>query len=212
MDLPIDPYFTVTYRLIPTEATSAKTVNISGVFSFMINERTFDLDIIERNEMLAGLNREQLNNILSNLNIQPTERQEIADVPQQQQQQQQQQQTQRPQPPQQQQRYSSNNTKHLLEDEKGIYYRVQIAAGHKEVNIPRYFRNYRLERDVMREDHEGWFKYTVGSFAEYKDARDYRVHTSNTTSIKDAFVVAYNDGKRITVQDALMALNQRWIR
>ena len=100
----------------------------------------------------------------------------------------------------------------MLELESGVKYRVQIAAGHREVSVQAYFRSYRLENPVKMEMHDGWYKYTVGPFTEYKAARDYRVNLSNTTKITDAFVAAYNNGKRITVQDALMALNQTWVR
>jgi hypothetical protein len=94
----------------------------------------------------------------------------------------------------------------------GVCYGVQIAAGHKLVNIPYTFKNYRLEYQVNREEHDGWYKYITGPFGKYRDARDYRVQLSNTTAIKDAFVTAYSNGKRITVQEALMALNEKWVK
>jgi len=233
MDLPAEPFFTVMYKLIPEEGTviDQQAMRIAGEFSYMVNDRTFSSVIIERRETLARLNRDQVNDLLRDVAVQVTEQQPVlvagtttqqqpvsgttttppatttrppsttTSTP-----------TSTPRPISTPAIATSSDASDMLKPESGVYYRVQIAAGHRPVNTQRYFRNYRLEYSVMREDHEGWYKYSVGSFAEYKDARDYRVHLGNTTTINDAFIAAYNNGKRITVQDALMALNQRWVK
>jgi hypothetical protein len=220
MDLPADPYFTVTYKLIPDEglAADSSSMHLAGVFSYMINDRTLTSTIVERKETLAGLNKDQVNAILNGVTIQATEQPVLiagADP--------------QTQPGSKTSGSSSTPSKtgssstspgravatdsgDVLTPESGIYYRVQIAAGHKPVNSQRYFRRYKLEYSVLKEQHEGWFKYSVGSFTEYRDARDYRVHLGNTSTLNDAFIAAYNNGKRITVQDALMALNQKWYK
>jgi len=239
MDLPVEPYFTVTYKLIPDDGVipDLASMSLSGVFSYMINEHTFSSEIVERQETLAGLNNAQVSDLLRGITVQAIEQLPLlvtdTSTPQSSSTQQttqstsQTSSTSRPvttvtattSPP------SSvattppvrtvtvtNDASDLLKPESGVYYRVQIAAGHKPVNTQRHFKSFRLEYSVAKETHEGWFKYTVGSFVEYKDARDYRVHLNNTTKIDDAFIAAYNNGNRITVQDALMALNQKWYK
>ncbi len=99
-----------------------------------------------------------------------------------------------------------------LEPEQGVYYRVQLAAGRRPVDPESYFRNMSIPFNIHTEIHDGWYKYSIGSFYDYRSARDQRVNIWNTTPVGDAFVSAYSDGVRITVQEALAIASHRWYR
>lgn len=92
--------------------------------------------------------------------------------------------------------------------EKGVTYKVQVGAGHQTVSKNYFASKFNLNESVAIENHDGWIKYIVGKFTEYKQAKDKRNDIRN--NIKTAFVTAYNQGKRITVQEALMISNQKW--
>ncbi|MFN3917334.1 MAG: SPOR domain-containing protein [Flavobacteriales bacterium] len=84
----------------------------------------------------------------------------------------------------------------------GISYRVQIAAGKNNVESSYLKKKYRITETVQREEHAGWYKYTVG---EYKNLTEATKSVRNLrNSIDGAFIVAYNNGKRITFQEAQM--------
>ncbi len=222
MNLPINSDFNVSYRLIPKEGVQQKSPNISGTFSFMVNDKTLSVDISQTDRSVENLNDQEVNDLIAeqknkpanvsenqmaeNVNPvveQPVEKpKEVVTKPKNTK-------TEVKKPVS---KRKSNDLAYILEPETGIYYRVQVAAGHKKIDIKKYFKKFHLDMDVRKENHEGWVKYSVGSFQVYKDARDYRVHIWNTTVIDDAFVSAYNSGNRITVQEALMIADQKWYK
>lgn len=209
MNLPSDQLFTVSYKLVPKKS-NARPPLLKGKFSFLEGEKTTSLDILQTDMDLASVEPSQLNQLINSLSepmladngsagtetrTSSTGNQGTTESS-----------------GRQTRRETRNNNKYLLQPEQGIYYRVQLAAGHKDINIKRYFKQYKLDKEVRKEFHEGWQKYSIGSFPVYKEARDYRVHIWNTTVIDDAFVSAYNNGERITVQEALMIANQTWYK
>ncbi len=93
----------------------------------------------------------------------------------------------------------------------GVSYSVQIAAMLRLVSPSYYKKIYGLTGDVKTEQVNGLNKYTNGSFADYNGAHDQR-NEIRTNGGTDAFVTAYNNGNRITVQEALMITTQKWIQ
>lgn len=92
-----------------------------------------------------------------------------------------------------------------------ISYKVQLLAAHKITN-KKYFKEKHQFNDVFNiENHEGWVKYTTGEYNEYKRARDKR-ETLTIHKFPGPFVTAYNNGERITVQEALMTSKQDWVQ
>jgi hypothetical protein len=97
--------------------------------------------------------------------------------------------------------------------EKGITYKVQILAAHRVVDKTYLKKKFSFDQEYNIENHNGWIKYTAGSYAQYKDARDARVKiTSESSNLPGPFVTAYNDGERITVQEALLISKQLWYK
>lgn len=95
----------------------------------------------------------------------------------------------------------------------GVNFRVQVCAGHQSVRSNHFEKVYKFtEEQIYTENHEGWIKYTIGGFDAYKSARDRREQVTTGYSFPGPFVTAYNNGTRITVQEALMITRQRWVQ
>ncbi|HWY38654.1 MAG TPA: hypothetical protein VNY73_08855 [Bacteroidia bacterium] len=94
--------------------------------------------------------------------------------------------------------------------EGAVMYVVQVGAFKNGVNVKALSNRYGLS-GVRTEMQDGFTKCITGKHNEYKLARDSR-ETIKTKGVSDAFVAAYNSGKRITVQEALMITSQKWYR
>lgn len=85
----------------------------------------------------------------------------------------------------------------------GITFKVQIAAmNEKHFRRKNYFQEkFGLQMEVAAEEHEGLKKYTVGSFTSYAEAR--KLRDEILSKVAGSFVVAYKDGVRIPVAEAM---------
>ncbi len=91
-------------------------------------------------------------------------------------------------------------------------YKVQILALKKVKSTEKVAAAFKLNETVSLEMSEGFTKYTVGNHNEYVSAHDARDRYITKNGIVGPFVTAYNNGKRITVQEALMITNQKWYK
>ncbi len=94
-----------------------------------------------------------------------------------------------------------------------VSYKVQVLANHRSVSENEWRNKFGLEDKKEVSNHEGWMKWTVGNFSDYKDARGKRESlNSQCPNLPGPFVTAYQDGNRITVQEALMITQQKWVQ
>lgn len=94
----------------------------------------------------------------------------------------------------------------------GVVYNVQILALQNRKSTSTVARIYGMSAaSISPRMEENFTKYLVGSYTEYKSARDNR-ESVKSKGVVSPFVVAYNKGRRITVQEALMATSQKWYR
>ena len=92
-----------------------------------------------------------------------------------------------------------------------LLYKVQLLAAHKIAGKSYFNKRHSYDGPFSIENHEGWVKYTTGEYNEYKKARNKRENLVHH-KFPGPFVTAYNNGNRITVQEALMITKQDWVQ
>ena len=196
MNVPKDNPIYITYTITGGEVSADQLRNMDGTFAYLYNEET------KKAKITPSANQPEAVKPIVETNTEITKNEKIAEK-------------------------TSNQvevisiietatepTSSIPVPENGITYKVQICAGHAAVETNSYFKRAFSfsEGPIMLENHNGWIKYTIGGFDTYKIARARRNVVTAGYELPGPFVSAYNDGTRITVQEALMISNQKWIQ
>ncbi|MGB6035560.1 MAG: hypothetical protein WBG42_04785 [Cryomorphaceae bacterium] len=226
-DIPESNNVTISYKLLPVIALGGAEPEIEGTFSYLKGEETIEIPIssgsapiaLESTKDTAGA---QVTNepVMKN---EVAEAEEVAEVAETAEVTQDApviaKDTRKPEPKQAPESEASDERKSPIDaniidvpqPETGVFYRVQIAAGKNNLSKSVFEKLYSFEEGFKLENHKGWFKYTTGYHQVYKSARDDRQRiTGKYKKFQGPFVTAYNDGERISVQEALMVTAQKW--
>jgi len=89
--------------------------------------------------------------------------------------------------------------------EKPILFRVQIAAHTVQIGDEYIREKIYYGKLPVKEIYEGgWYKYSIGEFDNYKEANN----LLKSSRVQKAFVVAYQEGKKLTIKDALAKIKE----
>ena len=99
----------------------------------------------------------------------------------------------------------------VAKKEGNVQYSVQVGAFRNSIQSDVLSKKFNISETIKSEMAEGYNKFMVGNFNEYKQARSHREDVKQK-GCSSAFVVAYNGAKRITVQEALMITSQKWFK
>lgn len=90
------------------------------------------------------------------------------------------------------------------EIQAGIVFKVQIGAFNQEVPLEIANKFLKISKKGIKnyKDEKGLTIYTVGNYSTYAEADKSRQEVATEGALPDAFVVAYSDGKKISVEEA----------
>jgi len=87
----------------------------------------------------------------------------------------------------------------VMKEKPQLTYHVQIAASKAPISVKDLHKIYNAGGTIYTYVEDGWYKYSVGIFNSYHEAKKFKL----TLGVKDAFVIAYKKGKRINIDEAL---------
>ncbi|MFL5762805.1 MAG: hypothetical protein ACJ77K_02615 [Bacteroidia bacterium] len=91
-----------------------------------------------------------------------------------------------------------------MEVDSGVVYKVQIGAFKDEVPLDIANKFLKIAKKGIKnyKDENGLTIYTVGVYKSYEEANRVKGEVAQEAEITDAFIVAYNNGAKISVEEA----------
>lgn len=90
---------------------------------------------------------------------------------------------------------TTNNEKRTTNYE----YRIQLKASYNhKIPLDTIAKEFNLIEKINEDIDNGWYKYTVGAFDDYKSAKEYRDKLRQKKGLSGCFVVAYEKGQRLS--------------
>jgi hypothetical protein len=86
---------------------------------------------------------------------------------------------------------------------ENVAFKVQVGACHREIPYAELHQRYPGKKAVSMESHDGWYKYLIGNYKKYNEAKQEKIACGTS----DAWVVVYRDGKRIHISEVLNLLS-----
>jgi N-acetylmuramoyl-L-alanine amidase len=91
-----------------------------------------------------------------------------------------------------------NNT--IPSAKKDVIFKIQIAASSRKIETKSY--NFKGLSNITRDAQSNLYKYYYGKTSDYNEAQRLK-NTAKLKGYSSCFIVAYKNGKKISVQDAL---------
>jgi hypothetical protein len=81
-----------------------------------------------------------------------------------------------------------------------VYFKIQIAASKTQLSVEQLVKNFPTKEVLNVEVDGDWYKYSIRKkFTNYDEAIEYRTNLK----IKGAFIIAFKDGKKVSIEEAL---------
>ena len=218
MKLPQEPEFDVVYRLVPKRDEPQGNMVIEGLLTYSVGSENkveeikemdvalTDLSVAEkRNLLLAGVAPASARKPAETVQVTPEPEKKPQKEPVKEPVKEPEPVAKEPAPTPVTQQQPSGNSGQMIANTRvlasgtGVYYRIQLSANRRPFDARTYFRRAGVDQEVLVEQHDGLYKYTSGSFSNYSQALAYRNKIERLPEVKGSFVVAYRDGRRVSV-------------
>lgn len=83
-----------------------------------------------------------------------------------------------------------------------VVYRIQILSSNSSEQIDVLKTKFKLKEPIYVEGHGGTYRYYIGNYRTYKEAKTYNERVKKQTK-ENLFIIAFKAGQRLTLQDAL---------